>query len=76
MVFVGAGIFALTTTIFARASQLSGDLAALGTRASEQDVRDVQGIIAGTDSAKRVAEQLRPRRRRSRGSCATRSCTA
>jgi hypothetical protein len=51
---------ALTTTVFARASQaqLASDLGSLGAGASEQDVRDVQGILAGTDSAKRVAEQL------------------
>jgi len=51
---------ALTTTIFARASQaqLSSDLSALGARAADQDVRGVQGILAGTDSGKRVAEQL------------------
>ena len=51
---------AVTTTIFARASQaqLSSDLATLGGRASEQDVHDVQGILAGTDSGQRVAEQL------------------
>jgi EmrB/QacA subfamily drug resistance transporter len=51
---------ALTTTIFARASQaqLSSDLAATGARASDQDVHDVQGILAGTDSGKRIAEQL------------------
>jgi EmrB/QacA subfamily drug resistance transporter len=51
---------ALTTAIFARASQerLSSDLAALGARASDADVRDVHGILAGTDSAQRVAEQL------------------
>jgi hypothetical protein len=51
---------ALTTTIFARAAQaqLSSDLAGAGARASAQDVRDVQGILAGTDSGNRVAEQL------------------
>jgi EmrB/QacA subfamily drug resistance transporter len=51
---------ALTTTIFSRAAQaqLSSDLAAAGARAGAPEVRDVQGILAGTDSGKRVAEQL------------------
>jgi EmrB/QacA subfamily drug resistance transporter len=51
---------ALTTTIFARASQdqIAADVAALGARANEQDVHDVTGILAGTEPAQRVAEQL------------------
>jgi EmrB/QacA subfamily drug resistance transporter len=51
---------ALTTAIFARASrdQLAGDLAALGARVSDEQVRDVHGILAGTDTGARVAEQL------------------
>jgi hypothetical protein len=51
---------ALTTTIFARAAQdqLASDVAALGARAGAEEIRDVQGILAGTDSGVRVAEQL------------------
>jgi EmrB/QacA subfamily drug resistance transporter len=51
---------ALTTTIFARASQdrLAADVAAAGLRAGDDEVDDVQGILAGTDSARQVLEQL------------------
>ena len=51
---------ALTTTIFARAAQdqLASDVAALGARATAEEIRDVHGILAGTDSGVRVAEQL------------------
>jgi EmrB/QacA subfamily drug resistance transporter len=51
---------ALTTTIFARASQerLASEFAAVGTPASEAVVRDVNGILAGTESGVRVAQQL------------------
>jgi EmrB/QacA subfamily drug resistance transporter len=51
---------ALTTTVFARASQdrLGADVAAAGLRASDQEVDDVQGILAGTDSAQQALQQL------------------
>jgi EmrB/QacA subfamily drug resistance transporter len=51
---------ALTTTIFARSSQdrLAADVAAAGLRAGDQEVDDVQGILAGTDSAQQALAQL------------------
>jgi EmrB/QacA subfamily drug resistance transporter len=51
---------ALTTTIFARASQdrLAADVAAAGLRAGDEEVNDVQGILAGTDSAQQALQQL------------------
>jgi EmrB/QacA subfamily drug resistance transporter len=51
---------ALTTTVFARASQdrLATDVAAAGLRAGDDEVNDVQGILAGTDSAQQALEQL------------------
>jgi EmrB/QacA subfamily drug resistance transporter len=50
---VGLG---LTTTIFATAShdKLASDVQALGTAVSRSEVEDVQGILAGTDSAQQV----------------------
>jgi hypothetical protein len=51
---------ALTTTVFARASQdrLSDDIAAARLRAGDEEVDAVQGILAGTDSAQQALEQL------------------
>jgi EmrB/QacA subfamily drug resistance transporter len=46
----------LTTTVFATASQrqLGDDLRSLGAQVSDSEVRDVQGILAGTDPANDV----------------------
>jgi EmrB/QacA subfamily drug resistance transporter len=51
---------ALTTTIFTRAAQdrLSTDVAAAGLRAGSEEVDDVQGILAGTDSALQALAQF------------------
>jgi EmrB/QacA subfamily drug resistance transporter len=51
---------ALTTTIFTRAAQdrLYSDAAARGVAAGTEELDDVQGVLAGTDSAARVLEQL------------------
>jgi EmrB/QacA subfamily drug resistance transporter len=51
---------ALTTTVFTRTAQdgLYSDAAALGVQAHTEELDDVQGILAGTDSAHRVVEQL------------------
>jgi MFS family permease len=51
---------ALTTTVFTRAAQdgLYSDAAAPGVGASTSELDDVQGVLAGTDSAHRVIEQF------------------
>jgi EmrB/QacA subfamily drug resistance transporter len=51
---------ALTTTVFTRAAQnsLYSDAGALGVGASTRELDDVQGVLAGTDSAHRVIEQF------------------
>jgi EmrB/QacA subfamily drug resistance transporter len=51
---------ALTTTVFTRAAQdgLYSDAAALGVGASTSELDDVQGVLAGTDSAHRVIQQF------------------
>jgi EmrB/QacA subfamily drug resistance transporter len=51
---------ALTTTVFTRAAQdsLYTDAAARGVGASTSELDDVQGVLAGTDSAQRVIEQF------------------
>jgi EmrB/QacA subfamily drug resistance transporter len=51
---------ALTTTIFTRSAQdrLYSDAGALGIGAGTQELDDVQGVLAGTDSAARVLEQF------------------
>src|SRR5262249_42488263 len=51
---------ALTTMVFTRAAQhsLYSDAATLGVGASTRELDDVQGVLAGTDSAQRVIEQF------------------
>jgi MFS family permease len=51
---------ALTTTIFSRAAQdrLASDAKAAGLAADDAEIDAVQGILAGTDSAKRALEQF------------------
>jgi EmrB/QacA subfamily drug resistance transporter len=51
---------ALTTTIFSRAAQdqLASDAKAAGLTANDAEIDAVQGILAGTDSAKRALEQF------------------
>ena len=51
---------AITTTVFASASrdQVVEEVRALGSEVSADEAADVQGILAGTDTAQRVAEQL------------------
>ena len=54
---VGLG---LTTTVFATVSQhrLAEDVRALGATVSDGEVRDVQGILAGTEPARQVLERF------------------
>ena len=54
---LGLGI---STTIFASAanSKLDADATAAGLPLADHEVRDVQGILAGTDSAQEVAKQF------------------
>jgi hypothetical protein len=51
---------ALTTTVFTRAAddRLATDVAAVGLRPGDEEVHDVQGILAGTDSAQQAIEQF------------------
>jgi EmrB/QacA subfamily drug resistance transporter len=51
---------ALTTTVFTRAAQdaLYSDAASAGVKASTPELDDVQGVLSGTDSARRVVEQF------------------
>jgi EmrB/QacA subfamily drug resistance transporter len=59
-VAAGAVGLALTTAIFssAAADQLQGDVTKLGLQPTDQQVADVQGILAGTESASEVVAQL------------------
>jgi EmrB/QacA subfamily drug resistance transporter len=59
-VAAGAVGLALTTAIFssAAADQVQRDVATLGLQPSDQQVEDVQGILAGTKSATEVLAQL------------------
>jgi EmrB/QacA subfamily drug resistance transporter len=54
---VGLGI---STSIFASASnsQLDSDAAAAGLRLGGDEIRDVQGVLSGTDTAQEVARQF------------------
>ena len=56
----GAVGLAIATTVFTSASQdrLSADAAARGLPLSGQEIEDVQGILAGTESAQQVAREL------------------
>jgi EmrB/QacA subfamily drug resistance transporter len=51
---------ALTTTVFSSVAQdhVADEVRALGSEVSGDEIADVQGILAGTDSAQRAAEQL------------------
>jgi EmrB/QacA subfamily drug resistance transporter len=51
---------ALTTAVFTRAAQdrLAADVATAGLRVGDEEVDDIQGILAGTDSALAVSEQF------------------
>jgi EmrB/QacA subfamily drug resistance transporter len=51
---------ALTTAVFTRAAQdqLAADVAAAGLRAGDREVDDIQGILAGTESALQASAQF------------------
>jgi EmrB/QacA subfamily drug resistance transporter len=55
---------ALTTTVFSRtaADRLADNAAAAGLRVGDEEVQDIQGILAGTDSAQEVLAQFPDRR--------------
>ena len=69
----GAVGLALTTAVFALVSHQSvnSDVERLGGSPTQQELRDLQGVLAGTDSAQEVQLEL-PGRRRHRDRCGER----